>query len=592
MADYRRLIPVVALLITAYAVVLRCDAYTTKHGPLASPGWARVLTTHGAAVGKALRPYGHGWAPVPHPYVGGDPANYLRFAREMTSFYQAHVREPLFLAVTRVYLWLLHDQDASVSFASATGSVLAVLGTFLLASQLMPRWLALAPSLALAVDYEVITWAVDGWRDDLFMATVVWTAWAFLRVRSRPSRGNALLLGVLAAAACLTRITALAFIVPALAWLVFDGVRTDWRRRARSAVVAFAALTVLVAPFLINCYIATGDPLFAINYHTVYYRHGEGESVEKSIGAGEYLRTRFAHRPLRMTDIGVNGLFVLPLTNKWSGFDPILGRVRPLAIAAAVAGLLLLLWNPNGRLLVVVLFTSLLPYAFTWHIGDGAAFRFTMHAYPLYMVAAAYPLVVASRLVTSIVKERRVRRPQARTIVAAVAIAVLVPTAMWAYRSLPWLVVREAVMSEDDVNIDADRRHAVFWMSGWSSPHHDGVTVRVSTAERSRIALPLSSRRAYDVVLRVDPVTAATGQRLNVLFNGYLISRLELAHDPSRVGSYRVHLPEEYFRPGDNQLMLIPEPVVTAASAGPQFAWLPPETPIGVRMWYVRILGR
>jgi hypothetical protein len=38
--------------------------------------------------------------------------------------------------------------------------------------------------------------------------------------------------------------------------------------------------------------------------------------------------------------------------------------------------------------------------------------------------------------------------------------------------------------------------------------------------------------------------------------------------------------------------MLIPEPVVTAASAGPQFAWLPPQTPIGVRMWYVRILGR
>jgi hypothetical protein len=77
-----------------------------------------------------------------------------------------------------------------------------------------------------------------------------------------------------------------------------------------------------------------------------------------------------------------------------------------------------------------------------------------------------------------------------------------------------------------------------------------------------------------------------------VLFNGHLISRLELAHDPSRVGSYRLHLPEEYFRPGDNQLMLIPEPVVTAASAGPQFAWLPPQTPIGVRMWYVRILGR
>lgn len=588
---HRRLPFLFALLITAYAVVLRLDAYTTKHGPLTSPAWARILTTQGAAVGHALRPYEYAWAPVPTPYVGGDPANYLRFAREMRSFYQAHVREPLFLAITRGYLELLGDQDAGVSFASATGSVLAVLGTFMLATQLMPRWLALVPALLLAIDYEVVTWAVDGWRDDLFMATVVWTAWALLRVRSHPSGGNALLLGVLAAAACLTRITAVTFVLPALVWLVLDAPAPERPARVRSGAIALAALTVLVAPFLINCAIATGDPLFAINYHTVYYRHGEGESIEQSVGAADYVRSRFAQRPVRMIDIGLNGMFVHPLADKWSGFDPIVGRVRPFAVASAVMGLVLLLWNPNGRLLIVVLFSSLLPYAFTWHIGDGRAFRFTMHAYPIYLIAVMYLLVVVSRVAAATARQKRMPRPQPRAIALAIVIALLVPTAAWAYRSLPWLVVREAVAQGEAVSIESDARHSVFWTSGWSDPYPDGVMVRISTAERPRIALPLPSQREYNLVLRVDPVAPTMNQRLNVLFNGQLIGRLTLVHDPARVGSYRVHLPAEYFRAGDNQLMLIPEPTVTAASAGPRFALLPPETPIGIRLWHVRILG-
>ena len=41
----------------------------------------------------------------------------------------------------------------------------------------------------------------------------------------------------------------------------------------------------------------------------------------------------------------------------------------------------------------------LLPYAFTWGIPGGGEWRFTMPAYPFYLVAAALALVTtASRL--------------------------------------------------------------------------------------------------------------------------------------------------------------------------------------------------
>ena len=90
--------------------------------------------------------------------------SYLKYAREMRSFYQAHVREPVFLATTRMFLAFTGDQDVGVSFASLSFSVLCVLATYLLGSALGGRWVGLLAALALAVEYEMVTWAPDGWR--------------------------------------------------------------------------------------------------------------------------------------------------------------------------------------------------------------------------------------------------------------------------------------------------------------------------------------------------------------------------------------------------------------------------------------------
>ncbi len=49
------------------------------------------------------------WRRDPTPYVGGDPINYLKFARGMRNFYAAHVREPMFPAVTRIGLMFTGD---------------------------------------------------------------------------------------------------------------------------------------------------------------------------------------------------------------------------------------------------------------------------------------------------------------------------------------------------------------------------------------------------------------------------------------------------------------------------------------------------
>jgi hypothetical protein len=52
----------------------------------------------------------------------------------------------------------------------------------------------------------------------------------------------------------------------------------------------------------------------------------------------------------------------------------------------------MLMWflDRTGRFLLLML--SVVPYAFTWHINGGGEWRFTMLAYPIYLIASAYAI--------------------------------------------------------------------------------------------------------------------------------------------------------------------------------------------------------
>jgi hypothetical protein len=583
---------VAALLITLYGGLLRLDAFAGKYGTLHRPGWARVMTHDVAPVARQLRPPTVAWGRDEQPYVGGDPINYLAFARAMTSFYQPHVREPVFLALTRASLWALGHQDAAVSLASAIGSMLAIFATYLVGARLISPLGGLAAAFVMAIDYQLIVWSVDGWRDDTFTATVVFAAWALLRLQRGPSFANALVAGFAAGAACLTRITAVSFALPGLMWVAIDGARTLRRERATQAATASVILTVVVAPYLISCAIATGDPLLAINAHTGYYRFAEGVPFQQPMSAGEYIGSRFARRPVATFDVGVSGLFVQPFITKWFGLDIWLKPLRPALYWLALAGLAALPFTAPGRLLLVILLSSLVPYAFTWNLGGGGEWRFTMHAYPFYIVAAVYAAAGVLRALGAVVRDRTWPSrstvvPIARRVAAIVAIGSLLAAG---YVWLPWFVAREAMVNGESVSIETGARDAVFYRTGWSPPHTDGITVRVTRGERASVFFPLPEKRAYEIVLRLDPVAAGLQDRVAVLFNRKLAGRIRLTWNPERVGSYALQLPEHMVRAGSNELTLVPESIVTAAAAGRRFAWLDPAEKIGVRLWYVRVV--
>ena len=583
---------VLAVLITLYGALLRLDAFVAKHGAVDHPAWARIATHQIAPLADYVSPERMNWPPEPRPFVGGDPINYLKYAREMQGFYQAHVREPVYLVLTRVGLWAMDDQDLGIGLASALGSTLAVFATYLLGTALLSPIAGLLAALVLAVEFEAITWAPDGWRDDTFTATVLLCAWAFLRLRAHPSLRGALLTGALAGVACLTRITALSFIAPAAVWFVLDGPKGDRRERLRHAAVAIAVCAAVVAPYLISCALVTGDPFLAINYHTVYYRHAEGWPVDQPMGVADYLRAKFAERPVATLDVGLSGLFVQPFSTKWNGLNLWLPELSLFLQWSALAGLALLPFLVRGRLFLVILLTSLLPYTFTWNLGDGGAWRFTMHAYPFYIVAATSALVALARGVRAVTRQPALLS-RSRVLGAAWRaglVATLAAVGVVTYHALPWYVIREAIAHGDSTSIETGARDRVFYRSGWSPPHRDGVMVRVSHADRSSVRIPLPDRRDYYIVLRIDPVVPATQERVQVLFNRHLVGALKLTWNPERVGSYRMPIRAHMVRVGSNELTIIPETLVSAPSAGPRFAWVDQTRQLGVRLWYVRVL--
>jgi hypothetical protein len=605
-----------AIAITLYGGLLRLDSFVGKYGSLDHPAWARIATHHVAPLVPAIRPSSIRWAREPKPYVGGDPITYIQYGREMTSFYQPHVREPVFLAMTHVGLWALDDQDSGVSLASAAGSTLAIFATYLVGAALLSPLTGLLAALLTATELEMVTWGVDGWRDDTFMATILFSVWAMLRLRARPSFGNALLTGAICGVSCLTRITAITFVVPALLWMLverpavpafataptFLPAPADRRRsngagsrRERAQAVGLAALilTIVVAPYLISCAIATGDPLIAINYHTGYYRFAENRPIDTPMSASEYIRSKFADRPMRTLDTGLNGLFVQPFVTKWHGFNEWMTGSGAAAIRAVSAvGLAALPFSASGRLVLIALLGSLLPYMFTWNVGGGGAWRFTMHAYPFFFIAAAFALVGAGRAVRAGARNpsllgRATMLPMALRAAAVAAVVAL--GAAW-YLGLPWYVTREAIAHGESTSIETGDRDRVFYRRGWSPPHVENITVRVSRSERSVVRFPLPARRGYELVLRIDPVTPTSPEHVDVLFNRHLIGRLRLAWNPERVGSYRLRVREEIVSSGSNELILVPSSVMPAGSAGPRFTWLDPAEHIGVRLWYVRVL--
>jgi hypothetical protein len=488
---------------------------------------------------------------------------------------------------------VLANQDVAVSFASAMFAVLAIVATYLLGAAAFSRPAGLAAAAAFAIEYTNISWNIAGWRDDAFTLGVVMFAYALLRTARHPSVGNGILVGVVAAFAVLVRITAASFVLPGLLWLLVVP-RASRRDRAKLALISAAIAAALAAPYIVNCWRVFGNPLYAID--AVTPNLPDGPSTASQDGALHYVAAKVAARPFQMLDIAALGLSEHPFTNKWDGFDPwVAGAGRWLAVLCLI-GLVLFLGSIQGRLLLLMLITATIPFSLTWQLASD--WRYTEHAYPFFLIAAAVAVAEAIQLLRPSALRRwrdRPRESSARLLNAVAAACLVALGAGGVLWGIPVLLARETLATEGKTALVTGARDRAFYGRGWSTPVNSGnVTLRF--AERSAtVWIPLAARETYHAALRLDPFPRPLPDGPTILplvrvsLNGEPIGLLDLAWDPERVGSYAVTLPGPLVRAGFNRLTLDALPRATplsGAAAVPQ-PGLTDGAAFG--MWYVLV---
>jgi len=575
-------------LILLCAAVLRLDALAESFGPHDAPRWLGALERVATRASEAITPDGWGWQHEADPYGRGDPHNYLRFAREMRHFYQAHVREPVYLVAVRAGLVLSGGADVGISITSIASSLLLLVVVYVLGRETVSAAAGLLAAGVLAIERDAILWSIGGWRAETFACVSLLAVWLWVRTTRTPSTRWAAAAGLMTGLACLTRLTAPFMLAPVVVWTLCVRDVTVLRQRLRTAAIAGTLAAVIVTPYLVSCALEFGDPFYAVNYHTQFYLDREGSEPEIQ-PASRYILHKFADRPVETTDIALQGLFVFPFQNKWNGIRVWQPELGTWLAWLSVCGLLLWLFDTRGRVLLAALFGSLVPYMITWSIPGGAEWRFTSHAYVFYLLAAF-------GLPTTLLAARRqlaaARHAGRALMIRVVVLAAVVGAGLTWWWGMPRLVLREALRQNRPAAILAGPRDRWLLHRGWSVLSVTGnVTARFATAPSAFVSLPLPEQRDYQLVLRVDPIPRGDlpPQHLSVELDGEPLGRFELTWDPDAVGRYEVAVPGRLIRSRSSVLRLQPDALVEAGSAALRYPVLRPDERVGFRLWYVLI---
>jgi hypothetical protein len=579
------------VLLVLYAALLRFDALVSRYGFIEGPPRVVAVERGVAALTRRLAPLGLGWTFVGERH--GDPVSYLKIARQRRSFYEAG-REPLAIASIRPFLWLTGDQDIAVNCASAFFSTLAVLGVYLVGTVGFSSIVGLAAGGLLAVEAWVITYGVDGWRDDAFTFFTLMAAYGLLRLRRAPTLANAGLSGVFAAAACLTRLTSFTFVVPSLVWVVVDGAREDRRQRIRGAAVAFAIVAALTLPFLVSNTLTYGDPFHSFNFATELYRGQAGLPVETPMAwAGPFVE-RIATQPLALADSLIHGFTTYPMERKWLGYSYLSPILPELLKDAAIVGLVLLAVSADGRLCLVVLFAALVPFAVVWEAPAARQLRLTSFAYPFYLIAAVEALRTAISLGSRRVRREWMAGVRLHRATWALAGIVLV-VAIWPLPRLwQYLLVREDALDDGAYSIIAGGGDGWFFGEGWYAPVRTGnVPGRYSNGPAATLFMPVFDPQPLFLTFRLQACSADPEpvRSVRVAVNGTEIGQLRVVWNAQRAGSYDVAVPASIIRAGWNQIDLAADGSTMMPEGESRFLGLEPGSDTGFLFWYLRVTG-
>jgi hypothetical protein len=381
----KRVVPItLASLVMVYGTALRFEAL------LAHSGLARQ-SEGAAAIHEALSSLLPSYSlfnpeNAPDDPYRADVRSYLDRAESIGigTFYGPSFREPFYPLLVRAFVSVV-GSELGILVESFFFSVLTLPLFYLVARHSYGDWWAAALLVPVSLHEWLVLEAPTGYRESAYafflLAFVALMAAVAPGKASRAAAAAAAAGGALGGLVCLIRLSALSVVAP------IAMVRTMSLPRPRPSiplVIFAAALTTVVAPFLVSNYRAHDDPFYSVSFHTEFWLRAEG------IGAGEgpvSLSRYFTDfgRTGRLVKGTLLGLTILPLRTFWNGLRlfPALGVPT---LALGVAGLVLAA-RRRAPFLPAAYLGHLLPFAYIQTFPSGEMPRFVMPAF-FYLVLA------------------------------------------------------------------------------------------------------------------------------------------------------------------------------------------------------------
>jgi hypothetical protein len=308
-----------------------------------------------------------------------------------------------------------------------------------------------------------------------------------------------------------------------------------------------------------------------------------------------YLTSRAGVHPLATLDTLLKGLTSYPFDEKWDGLRYVAPWFAALLRGSSVVGLFLLLCSARGRLLAVVLFSALAPFAFTWQIPGGAGWRFTLVAYPFYLIASFFALSTAASLVLPSVRARlkeSLALHRRRWIVSAAGMILVLAGLPFVPRYWRYLLVREAALRDGAFSIVASPENDLFFGENWyDSVEIGNITGRYSHGARALIRFPVFMRADSRLTFRLQPYSdqPQPARTVEVSINATPVSVLSLKWNPEKVGSYEATVPKEVLHDGFNRIELKADGSTTVPPTESRFVGLKAGQDVAFFLWYVRV---
>jgi hypothetical protein len=263
--------------------------------------------------------------------------------------------------------------------------------------------------------------------------------------------------------------------------------------------------------------------------------------------------------------------------------------------AAAIVGLVLLLISADGRLLLVVLFSALIPFAVIWQAPAASQWRLTVFTYPFYLIAACQALRTGCRLASRDVRRRlseSLGHERWRWVIGAMVTAGVLAISLFLPRWWQYLLVREAAFADGAFSVVAGPADARFFGDGWYAPVVAGnVRGRYSHGSRATVFLPVFERRDKRLTFRMQACSAEPEptREVRVSINGTEVSALHVVWNPRRAESYDVAVPQALLREGWNTVDLLADGSTVMSAGENRFLGLEAGQESAFFLWYVRV---